>query len=126
MREGKKGEWTPADPPMMPRGEGVCWSIFICAPVLVVTLLLPFVILIPRRLTLFCGWSRLSGVLVLYGTYRVQDNGMVQKAPIVMGCAPQYEPYEFVEWRRSLMKFLEIKVRSVLARCRTLGLRLFR
>jgi len=84
MREGKKGEWMPRDPPMMPRGEGVCWSIFICAPVpglfrlLVVTLLLPFAVLIPRRLTLFCGWSRLSGVLVLYGTYRVQDNGMVQ------------------------------------------------
>ena len=37
------------------------------------TLLLVIVFLIPRRLTLLGGWIRLSGMLVLYGTYRVHD-----------------------------------------------------
>jgi hypothetical protein len=67
MREGNKGKRP------NPNHATVCLDLFLArAWVRLLLLVLAFVFLIPRRLTVFGGWARLS-ILVLYGTYRAHD-----------------------------------------------------
>ena len=76
-------------------------------------------------------------MLALPGTSRVHDkecNPPMPKVPIMMGGAlplafveeTRISPYEFVQQRRSLEDFLEMKVRNVLAGRRSLRLWLFK
>ena len=124
----------PGDP-IMPRGERMCWSIFYTCLAFSHSppsnLLLAFVFLFLSGLPPSVG--RLNFVacwlcLAPSGFMTRECNPLTPKAPIMMGGTQQLAsvketrifPYEFVQQRRSLKNFLEMKVRSVLAGRRSL------
>ena len=80
MREGRKGERPEATPPIMPRGV----DLFLytrkhvpdCPQVFSWSSFFFFLVTQRWRFTLFGEWGRLLCTLVLYGTYRVHDEGV--------------------------------------------------
>ena len=77
-RKGKTGERSDTRRLQSYHEVNACWSIFTHtqARAWVVPTLRAFVFLNPRRHTLFNWWAQLSGMLVLYGTYRDHDKEM--------------------------------------------------
>ena len=76
-KEGKKSAWRPEDPQSCREVPvNACWSIFIYWNFLRFQSSPRSVFLIPRPVTLFDGRARLSCMLALFGTYRVQAKSM--------------------------------------------------
>ena len=141
MREGKKGERSDARRPQSCHEANACVGLFLnfihtclafshCP---LSSLLLAFIFLIPWQFTPSGGWTRLCCMLALPCTFRVHDKGMQSadaqgayydgRYPTARICKGNaHFPYEFVQQRRFLKNYLEMKVRSILAGSRSHGL----
>ena len=141
MREGKKGERSDARRPQSCHEANACVGLFInfIYTCLTISHAPPSSLLLPSSFLFLSGLPPLVGGLDFFACWLCLAppgfttrgcNPVTPKAPIMMGGALPLASveetriflYEFVQQRRSPKNFLEMKLRNVLAGCRTHGL----